>query len=351
VKSFRWYTFFVLVLITFSTWGCASRSVPASQQIRVGLVADTGGVNDKSYNQSAWAGVEKAANEFGWDARYVESKQPTDYEKNIDLFASQGFDVIVTIGFFMGDATAAKAIQYPDVRFAIVDFPYFPTQGSYPCDETKQDCYDDGGLSNVTSLMFREDQLGFLAGVLAGGMSKTGTICSVSGIDVPSVIRFVTGYQNGALWIEPGTNPLNVYIPSFSDPARGKETGLSMIGQGCDVLFGIGGNTGNGGLLAAKESGIMAIGIDVDQYYSYPEVSSALLSSAAKNIDIAVYQYLKSFYEGTAQPGIITASVENGGIGLTPFHDWEERIPAEVKAKIQEAADGLRNGTIKTGID
>ncbi len=320
-----------------------------SSKLKIGLVTDVGGVNDKSFNQSAWAGVEKAAKEFGWDAQYIESKQPTDYEKNIDQFATENYDVIVTVGFMMGDATAAKAKQYPKIKFAIIDNAYFPTKDSKACDDTAKDCYADGGLKNVTSLMFQEDQVGFLAGVLAGGMSKTGTICSVAGMEIPPVVRFVVGYQNGAKWIKPETNTLNVYVPSFIDPAKGKETGVSMIGQGCDVIFGVGGNTGNGGLLAAKEAGLMGIGVDVDQYLTYAEVKDILLTSAAKNVDVAVYEYLKTVKSGAVKAGINTANVQNGGVGLAPYHDMDSKIPAEVKTKVDEALKGLKDGSIKTG--
>ena len=316
---------------------------------KIGLVTDVGGVNDKSFNQSAWDGVQKAAKEFGWDAKYIESKQPTDYEKNIDQFATEKYDVIVTVGFMMGDATAAKAVQYTNIKFAIIDNAYFPTKGAKPCDDTKKDCYSDGGLKNVTSLMFQEDQVGFLAGVLAGGMTKTGTVCSVSGMEIPPVVRFVVGYQNGAKWIKPDVKPLNVYIPSFVDTPKGKETGQSMIGQGCDVIFGVGGNTGNGGLLAAKEKGLMAIGVDVDQYLTYPEVKDALLSSAAKNVDAAVYNYLKAVNGKTDKAGIFTANLQNGGVGLAPYHDWDSKIPQTVKDKIKAAIDGLKSGSIVTG--
>jgi len=322
---------------------------PAAAKLKVGLVTDVGGVNDKSFNQSAWAGVQKAAAEFGFDAKFIESKQPTDYEKNIDQFATENYDAIITVGFLMGDATAAKAKQYPNIKFAIVDNAYFPTKGSPSCDDTVKDCYDDGGLKNVTSLMFQEDEVGYLAGVLAAGMSKSGTVCTVSGMEIPPVVRFVTGFQNGAKWMKADTKTLNVYIPSFTDPAKGKETGNSMIGQGCDVVFGVGGNTGNGGLLAAKEKGLPAIGVDVDQYNTYPEVKDALLSSAAKNVDVAVYNYLKSVTDGSVKAGILTANLKNGGIGLAPYHDWESKIPDSVKAKVQEAADGLKNGTLTTG--
>ena len=336
----------ILLILAMVLPACAGG---AGGKKKVGLVTDTGGVNDKSFNQSAWAGVQKAATEFGWDAKYIESKQVTDYEKNIDQFATEGYNVIVTVGFMMGDATAIKAKQYPKIKFAIIDNSFFPTKGSTYCDDTKKDCYVDGGLTNVTSLMFQEDQVGYLAGVLAAGMTKTGTVCTVSGMEIPPVVRFVVGFQNGAKWMKSDVNTLNVYIPSFTDPAKGKETGISMIGQGCDVIFGVGGNTGNGGLLAAKEQGLMAIGVDVDQYNTYPEVKDALLSSAAKNVDVAVYEYLKLIKAGTDKAGIVTANLKNGGVGLAPYHDWDSKIPQAVKDKVTEASKGLIDGTLKTG--
>jgi basic membrane protein A len=142
---------------------------------------------------------------------------------------------------------------------------------------------------------------------------------------------------------------LNVYIPSFIDPAKGKETGQSMISQGCDVVFGVGGNTGNGGLLAAKEKNLMAIGVDVDQYNTYPEVKDALISSAAKNVDTAVYTFLKSVNDKSSKAGMFTANLQNGGVGLAPYHDWDSKIPQAVKDKIKTASDALKAGTLQTG--
>ena len=190
---------FVLVATMVLT---ACQTAGTSGKLKIGLVTDTGGVNDKSFNQSAWAGVQKAATEFGYDAKFIESKQPTDYEKNIDQFATEKYDVIVTVGFLMGDATAIKAKQYPKIKFAIIDNSYFPTKDSKACADTVKDCYEDGGLRNVTSLMFQEDEVGFLAGVLAAGMTKTGTVCTVSGMEIPPVVRYVVGYQNGAKWYQ-----------------------------------------------------------------------------------------------------------------------------------------------------
>jgi len=339
----------VLVIASLALSACGGAGAPASQKLKIGLVTDVGGVNDKSFNQSAWDGAQKGAKEFGYDVKYIESKQPTDYEKNIDQFATEKYDVIITVGFLMGDATAVKALQYPNIKFAIIDNAYYPTKGVAYCDDTKKDCYAES-LKNVTSLMFQEDQVGFLAGVLAAGMSKSGVVCSVAGMEIPPVQRFVIGYQNGAKWMKPDIKtPLNVYIPSFTDPPKGKETGQSMIGQGCDVIFGVGGNTGNGGLLAAKEKGLMAIGVDVDQYNTYPEVKDALISSAAKNVDAAVYNYLKTVKDGSVKAGIMTANLSNGGIGLAPYHDWDSKIPQAVKDKVKEATDGLKSGTLQTG--
>ena len=343
----------VFLLAALLATACAApRSLPsggAGAKMRIGLVTDTGGVNDKSFNQSAWTGVQKAVQDLGAEAKFIESKQPTDYEKNIDQFATEDYDIIITVGFLMGDATAAKAKQYPNIKFGIVDYSYFPTKDSPSCNDTVKDCYADGGLTNITSLMFQEDEVGFLAGIVAGGMTESNVVCSVSGMEIPPVVKFVVGYQNGAKWINPDSSALNVYIPSFTDPAKGKETGISMIDQNCDVVFGVGGNTGNGGLLAAKERGKMAIGVDVDQYLTYPEVSSALLTSAAKNVDVAVYEFIKAVNGGNFKAGINTATLQNGGVGLAPYHDWESKIPDEVKAKVDEATAALKDGSLKTG--
>ena len=320
----------------------AATTTVATTPLKVGLVTDVGGVNDKSFNQSAWDGVRKAMKDLGVEAKFIESKQPTDYEKNIDQFATENYNVIISVGYLMGDATAVKAKQYPNIQFGIIDYAYFPAKAGDP------DPYA-GDLKGVTSLMFQEDQVGFLAGVVAAGVSKSGTVCTVSGMEVPPVVRYVVGYQNGAKWMNPSAKALNVYIPSFTDPAKGKEVGQTMIGQGCDVVFGVGGNTGNGGLLAAKEKGLAAIGVDVDQYLTYPEVKDALVTSAMKNVDVAVYEYLKAVAGGTSKPGIVTATIGNDGMGLAPYHDWDSKVPQAVKDKVDEATKGLKDGTLQTG--
>ncbi len=325
---------------TATTAPAAAAALPNDASMKVGLVTDTGGVKDQAFNQMAWEGIQKAAREMGFQAKFLESQQPSDYEKNVDALASEGYNVIITVGSGMGDATALKAKSYPNIKFAIVD-----------------NAYAISGLANVTSLMFAEDQVGFLAGVLAGGMSRSGFVCSVSSIQSPQSERYMLSFFGGATWqagkkVKFMNNYINIKttdsnVPSFNDSTQGKETALRLIGQGCDVVFGVGGDTVNGALLAAKENNLPAIGADVDQYNTYPEVQSALISSAMKNVDVAVYNYLKTVADGSVKAGISTATLQNGGVGLAPFHDWDSKIPAALKARIQKASDGIKAGSIK----
>jgi basic membrane protein A and related proteins len=338
-----------LLIIVVMVFGVVLTACSGGQTAsnKVCAVLDTGGENDKSFNEFTLKGAREAAEAAGVDFSYIVSEAASDYEKNIQNFLDEDCGMIVTVGFLMGDQTAAAAKANPDVKFAIVDYSYFPGAG---CDEGVADCYsEEGGLSNVTSLMFAEDEVGYLAGTLAACMTESNVIGTVSGMEIPPVVKFVTGYQTAAKNVNPDIETLNVYIPDFNDPATGKQAGQTQISQGADVIFGVGGNTGNGGLLAAHEQGLMAIGVDVDQYFTYPEVSASLITSAAKNMDVATGQAVEDFLAGELQGGIRTGTVANGGIGLAPYHDWETQIPDECKAAVDAAAEGLAAGTIDTG--
>jgi basic membrane protein A and related proteins len=344
----RLYLFIMLsLLVSLFLAACTAGGTTVETPNKVCAVLDTGGENDRSFNEFSLKGARDAAAEAGMEFAYIVSEATTDYERNIENFVNEDCGLIVTIGFLMGDSTAAAARANPDVKFAIVDVAYFPGFG---CDENVSDCYsEEGGLNNVTSLMFAEDEVGYLAGTLAGCMSDTGVIGSVSGMEIPPVVRFVVGYQTAARIQNPSIQTLNVYIPDFNDPATGKQAGQTMISQGADVIFGVGGNTGNGGLLAAHEAGLLAIGVDVDQYFTYEEVRSSLITSAAKNMDVATADAVRAYKAGTLQPGVQLFDVANGGIGLAPYHDWEDNIPQECKAAVQAAEAGLTAGTVDTG--
>jgi basic membrane protein A len=336
----------VLMILSIVLSACqpapAATTAPTEAPKKIAVVLDTGGENDKSFNEYTLKGAREAADKLGYELSYVVSQSSSDYEKNIETFATEGANMIVTVGFLMGDATAAMAKKYPDIEFAIIDFAYFPANAGDPDPYTAD-------LKNVTSLMFAEDEVGYLAGVLAGCMTQTGTIATVSGMEIPPVVKFVVGYQNGAKSVKPDVETLNIYIPDFNDPTTGKQAGQDFISQGADVVFGVGGNTGNGGLLAAKEAGLMAIGVDVDQYNTYPEVADALLTSAAKNMDVATAAAVEAFSKGELTAGIRLATVANSGVGLAPYHDWDSKIPADCKSKVDEAHDGLAAGSVKTG--
>ncbi|HEU5088857.1 MAG TPA: BMP family ABC transporter substrate-binding protein, partial [Roseiflexaceae bacterium] len=218
----------------------------SGETFRVGLVTDVGKVNDGTFNQYAYEGLKRAESELGVETAFIETQAQTDYLKNIDQFASQGFDMIVTVGFLMGDATKEAAAKYPDIEFAIVDNAYDPP------------------LPNVEALVFAEDEAGYLAGVLAASVTKSGTVAAVGGVEIPPVQKFLLGYENGAKSVNPDIQVKRVYIDSFTDRARGAEAARSFIAEGADVIFGAGGQTGSGGIQAAAQDGVYVIGVDQD---------------------------------------------------------------------------------------
>jgi basic membrane protein A len=304
-------------------------------KLKVGLVTDVGKVDDKSFNQSAWEGVEKAKKDLGADTRYIETTDPKDYAKNIEQFAGSDYNVIVSVGFALAEATVAAAKKYPNIKFIGVDQFQAPGQE----------------LANLTGLIFDEDKAGFLAGALAAQMSKAGTIGQVLGTDVvPPVVKFGKGFEAGAAHAKPGTKVLTWYHPGglakgFTDPEEGKKQALQMIAQNADVIFGAGGQTGNGALLACAERNVLCIGVDTDQYLTVPQAQKVLLSSAMKLITPGVFDLTKAAKEGEFKGGNFT-----GLVGLAPFHDQEGNVPDAVKSKMKEIDGGLKEGTIKTNV-
>lgn len=303
----------------------------------VGLVTDVGKVDDKSFNQSAWEGVQQAEKELSAVVKYIETTDSKDYDKNIAQFADAKYDVIVTVGYNLGEATVAAGKQYPDVKFIGID--QFQAPGAE--------------VANVVGLNFPEDQSGFLAGALAALMSESGKLGAVLGTDaVAPVWRFGEGYRAGALYINPNIEVNVVYHndvgfdKTFTDPEWGKTTAISMIDKGVDVIFGAGGKTGNGALLGCAEKGVMAIGVDTDQYLTVPEAQKVLLTSAMKLIVPGVFDLLKLAKDGKFPAG----GNFYGPAGLAPYHDFESKVPAEAKAKITELDTALKNGSLQTGV-
>ena len=323
--------------------GSGSGGGNCSKTWHVGLVTDVGKLSDKSFNFDSYKGVKDAQADTSLcvQGKAIESSTPDDYSKNIQQFLDQKYEMIIGVGFNLGDAVTAAAKANPGTQFVLVD---------------SFDFADKTPPSNLTGLLFNEDEPGFLAGALAALMSKSGTIGVVAGLaTVPPVVNYVTGYANGAAYAKPGTKVLKIYQPEsgakdFNDPDWGKQQGQTFISQGADVLFGAGGQTGNGALLAAKDAGKYCVGVDVDQYISYPDVASCLITSAEKHLSLAVKQAITAMVKGTGKGGIVSFTIQNDGIGLAPFHDNDSKIPADVKTKLTEITAKLKSGEIKTGV-
>jgi len=309
--------------------------------LKVGMVSDVGGLDDASFNENTWAGLQRADDELAVCAKFIESQAQADYEKNITEFAEQDYDMIITVGFLLGDATGKMAAEYTDIKFAIIDFAYDPP------------------IPNTAGIVFNVDEAAFPIGYLAAGWAnlkdpEDPQVGYVGGMQIPPVEQFIVAYEAGVAYYnqQKGTNVLvkGVYVGDFEAPDQGKIQGQSLIDEGVDVIFGVGGKTGNGGLAAAKESGKWGIGVDVDQYYTLPNEQDILISSCMKRLDNAVFATVESELAGQFPGGgVYVGTLENGGVGLAPYHDYEDEIPDELKAEIEAIVEGIKAGTIDTG--
>jgi basic membrane protein A len=309
----------------------------APDGFRVNLVTDIGKIDDGTFNQFAYEGMVGALECFGIeDSDVIETASEADYEGNIGTSLSQGPDVIVTVGFLITTDTEAAALANPDVYFIGID-QWLP---EYP--------------ANMVGVLFNEHEGGFIAGALAASLTESGVVGVVGGReDVPPVVKFVNGYEAGAKYVNPDVRVLSIYNESFTDPAKGASDANQFIGEGADVIFGAGGPTGSGGVKAAAEQGVWAIGVDQDEYFTTFAGGTApgseyLASSAIKRVDLAVFRNIAAAIEGTFAGGIYALTAANDGITYAPFHD--AMIPADAAAKVEEVRAGLAAGTIETGV-
>lgn len=319
----------------------AVEPIGALAEPRIGLVTDVGRVDDGTFNELAHRGARQASQEFGLDYKYIETQAHADYEGNIQILVDEGFDVIVTVGFLIQEATAAAAAANPDIIFIGVDQHFEPGTVT----------------DNLVGLQFRGDQAGFLAGALAAMVSESGTIGTVAGLEIPPVKGRKNGYENGARYVRPDINLLSVYVPTFVDPALGASTAEQMIGEGADVIFGVGGPTGSGAIAAAAERGVYVIGIDQDEYVTTFDNGNApgadrILSSAMLRVDVAVYEELKAVVEGTFEGnGIAVFDAADDGVGLADFHEAADAVTPAMQARLNEIITALADGSLNTGVD
>jgi basic membrane protein A len=339
-KMKRWFfASLVLVLVlSLLVVGCATDT---EEGAKVGMVSDIGGIDDGSFNENTWAGLEMAQEELGVQAQFIESQAQADYEKNITELAEQEYDLIITVGFLLGDGTAKMAEVYPDISFAIVDFAYDPP------------------IPNVAGIVFDTDEAAFPVGYLAAAWAdmqdpEDPGVGYVAGMQIPTVEIFIVGYENGVNYYneQKGKNVgfSGVYVGDFEAADQGKIVGNSLIDEGADVIFGVGGKTGNGGLAAAKERGKWGVGVDVDQYNTLPNEKDILITSTMKRLDNAVFGVIESMLNDEFPGGgAYVGTLENEGVGLAPFHDFEDQIPDELKQEIDAIIEGIKAGEIDTG--
>ncbi len=303
-----------------------------AEPIRVGLVTDIGGLNDRGFNSLANEGLERAASELGAEIRVLESKSDADYIPNLSTLAEEGFDLVISVGFLMGEATHTAAEEYPDTSFAIIDNAY----GGEGCEETNT-CE----LPNLQGLLFKEQETGYLAGYLAGLVTESNTISSVGGIKIPPVDRFIAGYQAGAVASNPDVTTLNAYSEDFVDQAKCKEVALDQIAEGSDVVFQVAGGCGLGALDAAQQEGVWGIGVDADQAF----LGEHVLTSALKRVDEAVFQTISAVADGSFTGGSVTLfGLAEDGVGLGEF---SPNAPQEAVDETLAQVDGIVSGEIE----
>tara|TARA_B100001250_G_scaffold66057_2_gene52515 strand:+ start:4257 stop:5285 length:1029 start_codon:yes stop_codon:yes gene_type:complete len=298
----------------------------------IGLVTDTGKVDDKSFNQSAWEGAQTGAANIpaSATATYIETEESKDYANNIQLFVDDGAKIIVTVGFGLGEATIEAAQANPDVMFIGVDQ------------------WQNEALPNLAGLMFPEAKAGFMAGALAGMLTETNIVGAVLGTDlVPPVVFFKEGWENGARYTNPDVETISTYHPggldvAFGDPEWGATTARQALDQGADIIFGAGGATGNGALIeVAGEAGALCVGVDSDQWFTVPEAHPCLVTSAMKLIDVGVAELIAQAHAGTMEGGNYF-----GEVGLAPHHDFDGIVTSEMRDTLAAVMAGLDDGSI-----
>jgi basic membrane protein A len=303
-------------------------SADQGKTIKVGLVTDIGGLNDRSFNQLANEGLERAKSELGVDIRVLTSKANSDYVPNLSSLAQQKFDLVIGVGFLMAEAVDTVAQKFPTTNFAVIDVDQSTMKGK---------------PANVQGLLFAEQQSGYLAGYLAALYVKDQggdqVIGSIGGQKIPPVDHYIAGYQAGAKAANSGIKTLNGYSQDFVDQAKCKELALNQIAQGAQVVFQVAGQCGLGVIDAAKEKKVQAIGVDADQSYLGPQV----LTSAIKKVDVAVFDSAKAVKDGSFKGGTNTVfDLSNDGAGIGKISATGSKYEPDV----QGVADKIKSGDL-----
>ncbi len=309
-----------------SSGGGASSSGTEEKTIKVGLVTDIGGLNDRSFNQLANEGLERAKSELKVEGRVLTSAKNSDYVPNLSSLAQQKYDIIIGVGFLMSDAVDTVAQKFPDTNFAIIDFSQAALKGK---------------PTNVRGLLFKEAEAGYLAGTLAGLYVKDKggdqVISSVGGQKIPPVDAYIAGFQAAAKKVNPDIKTLNGYSQDFVKQDLCKEEALNQIAEGSQVVFQVAGQCGLGALDAAKEKGMQGIGVDADQGY----LGDYIITSAIKKVDVAVFDTVKQTQDGSFKGGEDTIfDVKSGAVGLGKISAEGSKYEDQVKEVQEQISSG-----------
>jgi basic membrane protein A and related proteins len=308
--------------------GAAEPAETQKAEFKIALVTDVGQLNDRGFNQLAYQGLQRAEKELGVQIRVAQSKSAADYVPNHTSLARQGFDLIIGVGFAQGEAVASAAKSFPDAKYAIIDVD----QTTLP-----------GRPANVLGVLFREEQAGYLAGVLAGLSVKKSPpiVSSVGGYKEPPVDRFIAGYQAGAKYSKPEVETLNGYSSDWDDQAKCKEIALSQIARGATVVFQVAGGCGLGSLDAAREKSVWGIGVDADQSF----LGNHVLTSSMKRVDEAVFRIIRSVTDGTWKGGMnVTFGLAEKGVGLGKINP---DVPQEHRSLLEDVERDILAGEIE----
>lgn len=338
--------YLIILSILFVILGISScgAKIEAEKQckIKVGIVFDIGGKNDRSFNAAAWEGVRRAERELPICLYDVEPGNPTSIEPAMRAFAEKNFDLIIGIGFAQGPIMQKVAEDYPKINFAIVDGVILDKEGN--------------PLPNVASLVFREHEGSYLVGMIAAEKSKTGILGFVGGMDIPLIHRFETGFEEGARSVNPNIKIIDNYVgvtdAAWNNPGKGKELALSQIQQGADVIFTAAGNSGLGAFDAVEQYGRnpqgeankFVIGVDSNQNMVKP---GFVLTSMVKRVDNAVYDVVKEVLDGSFKGGFHTFGLDKNGVAYAMDEHNENLIPKEVRQRVEEAKGKIISGEIK----
>jgi basic membrane protein A len=321
-------------------------SEPAAAALKACQVTDVGGVDDKGFNQKAYKGVTDAADQLGVEAVVLESQAETDYAPNIQAFVDQGCNVIVTVGFLLGDATKEAANANPTIPFTIVDY-----------------AYADGDITanNVLGQVFNTDEAAFLAGYLAAGTTKTGKVGTFGGVNIPPVTIFMDGFYYGVqkynadngtnvevLGWDPKTQK-GLFTENFEKLDDGRTFAQNLVDEGADIVMPVAGPVGLGSAALATELGtdkLMIIGVDSDQFESDTANQAVYLTSVLKNMDVTTFNAIQAVADGTFAGGVTVGTLANGGVGLAPYHDMDSMVSPELKEQMTALQAGIIDGSV-----